>query len=366
MLRSNHFAPLIAAILCTSAAIACKKAAPPPSPERQETMVAVGAVPAETAGIRAVVHASGIVTPAEGGEFLVVAPEPARIAEVTKAQGDTVTSGDILVRFELPSATQNVARLTADLAGAQAQLENSRINQAKLRDFSERGLIPRRDLDVADRELADAQAAVERFRVQHAAAVAGAARAVVRAPFTGIVANRLHHPGDIVQSTSADPVLRIVDPRRLDVIVSVPAADVSRVVPGAPARVAAATGTAPVPLTVAGRDGERVEPDGARPFRLLFKEASDLPVDTRVEIDIDAEERANVVLVPAEALVREGSQATVFIANGSRAERRVVMTGLEDERRVEITSGVRAGELVITRGHVGLADGAAISVATER
>jgi multidrug efflux pump subunit AcrA (membrane-fusion protein) len=55
-----------------------------------------------------------------------------------------------------------------------------------------------------------------------------------------------------------------------------------------------------------------------------------------------------------------------MVANGSKAERRVVTTGIQDEQRVEITSGVRAGELVIRRGHVGLADGAAISVATER
>jgi RND family efflux transporter MFP subunit len=326
--------------------------------------VPVGVVPAQTSGIRAVVHATGIVTPSEGGEFLVVAPEPARIAEIAKAQGDAVASGEIVARFELPSATQEVARLAAELAAAEAQLENARINQGRIRDFTERGLVPRRDLETADRELADAQAAVDRIRAQHAAASAGAARAIVRAPFNGVVANRYHQPGDVVLS-STDPVLRIVDPRRLEVVVSVPAADVARVVPGAPARIAAAAGVAPVELTVAARAGERVSPDGTMPFRLLFRESTMLPVDTRVEIDIDAEARANVVLVPAEALVRDGGQAAVLIANGSRAERRAVTTGLEDAQHVEITSGVRAGELVITRGHVGLGDGAAINVASQ-
>ena len=56
----------------------------------------------------------------------------------------------------------------------------------------------------------------------------------------------------------------------------------------------------------------------------------------------------------------------VFVANGSRAERRRVKTGIADESRVEITEGVRAGELVITRGHVGLTEGAALTVATDR
>jgi hypothetical protein len=53
----------------------------------------------------------------------------------------------------------------------------------------------------------------------------------------------------------------------------------------------------------------------------------------------------------------------VFVANGGKAERRVVQVGLEDAEHVEITSGVRAGEAVITTNQNGLPDGAAIAVA---
>jgi RND family efflux transporter MFP subunit len=360
-------ATALTAILCSAATLPACSREPAPAPrERQEIVVPVGAVPAETAAIRAVVHVSGVVAPAEGGEFLAVAPEPARIAEIAKAEGDAVNSGDVLVRFELPSATQDVARLTAELAGAQAQLENARINQERVRDFVERGFVPRRDLDVAGRELADAQATVERIRTAHVAALAAEGRAIVRAPFDGVVATRHHNAGDIVLSTSADAVLRVVDPRRLDVIASVPEADISRVVPGATARIAGPPGGIPIGLTVVRRLADRVGPDGMMPFRLAFEQLPQLPVDTRVEIDIDAEERSDTVLVPAEALVREGGETAVMIAAGSRAERRVVTTGIQDEQRIEITSGVGAGELVITRGHIGLPDGAAISVAEGR
>jgi hypothetical protein len=101
-------------------------------------------------------------------------------------------------------------------------------------------------------------------------------------------------------------------------------------------------------------------------FRLVFAEPSTLAVDMPVQLDIDAEERTDTVLVPTEALVRDGNEAAVFVAADSRAERRRVKTGIEDAARTEITEGVRAGELVITRGHVGLSDGAAITVATDR
>lgn len=348
-------------LVCVLVVTSCAREAPAPAAERQEDVVPVGAIVAPTGGLRAVVHASGLVVASEGAEFLARPPEPARIVEIAKSEGDPVTSGELLVRFELPSATQDVARAAADLAAAQAQLENARITQTRMRDFVERGLVPRRDIEIADRELADAQAAVSRLTIAHAAAEAAAARAVVRAPFTGIVATRRYAPGDIVTSTTADAVLRVVDPARLEVVAQVPETDAARVVPGASARVAGPDGQ-PVRLSVAARLPLDRSVGDAIPMRLTFDAPPTLAVDTRLEIDIDAEERSDVVLLPAEAIVTDGAQSVVFIANESRAERRAVTTGITDGTRVEITSGVKRGEVVITRGHIGLVDGAPISV----
>lgn len=341
----------------------CRREPPKPA-EREDTVVPVGAVPAQRAAIRAVLHASGVVVPAEGGEFLVFAPEPTRLLDVMKTTGETVKNGDVLARFDLPSAAQAVARLAADLAAAQAQLESARINQERMRGFVERGLVPRRDLEAADRDLATAQDTVDRARTAHAAAQAGVTRATVRAPFDGIVATRNRNPGDMILSTT-DPVLRVVDPRRLEVVALIPRKEQSRVVTGATARLAVA-GTEMVRLTVSGPAANREAPEDSVAFRLVFMDPHKFAVDMPVQLDIDAEERTDTVLIPAEAILRDKGETVVFVANGSRAERRRVKTGIADESRVEITEGVRAGELVITRGHVGLTEGAALTVATDR
>lgn len=354
-----------AAVLCACLALAfgCRRGAPPAEEPAFEQIVPVGAVPAERSGIRAVVQAIGVVTAAEGAEFHADPPEPARVAEVLKAEGDAVQSGEVLVRFDLPSAAQEVARLAADVAAAEAQVENARINQQRTADFADRGLIPRRDREIADRELADAQAALERIRTQHARAQKAAERAIIRAPFDGIVVSRHHDPGDLVTSVSADPVLRIVDPKRLDLVAIVDEKDVSRVVPGATARIPNPGSPMPIGLKVVRRLEDGTSPDGSTSFLLVFDEPTTLAVDMRVNVEIDAEERADAVLVPVEALIRQGTETSVMVAAGDRAERRVVTTGIESEGRVEVTSGLQAGELVITRGHIGLADGAAITVA---
>jgi cobalt-zinc-cadmium efflux system membrane fusion protein len=330
------------------------------------TVVAVAAEAVQQGRLRAVVHASGVVTASRDGEFLVVASEPARILDITRNEGDMVSAGDVLVRFDSPAATQEASRQRAEVARVQAQLENARVSQTRAHDLVARGLMPRVDQDLADREFADAQALLTRTQAASGAADAAVARATVRAPFAGVVAKRLHQPGDVAQATPADPVLRIVDPRRLEVTAFVPAVDRARVVPGATARLAGAPEDKVVLLTVGAQAAIEAVADGSVRVRLEFAQPTDLPVDTPVQVDIDAEERNNVLFINPDALVRNGSENVVFVAVGDRAQRRPVTTGIVDEQGVEITSGLTRGELVITRGQVGLADGAQISVSTGR
>ena len=328
-------------------------------------MVPVAAQAAQVGRLRSVVHAGGIVIPADGAEYLVVAPEPARILELRHNDGDAVAGGDVLVRFEMPTAAQEVARRQADMDMAQAQVENARIAATRARDLAGRGLIARIELDNAERELADALAAVGRAEALRRLAEANAARAIVRAPFAGVVAKRFKAPGDVAQALPTDPVLRLVDPHRLEVRAFIPAADVARVVQGASARLASTTDgqSQTVRLSVvAPPNAAAAAPGTDAPARLAFAMPFDGPIDTTVQVDIDAEERIDVVFVTADALVQSGGETVVWIAAGDHAERRRVTTGVANEQGVEITSGLQRGELVITRGQTGLVDGALISV----
>jgi RND family efflux transporter MFP subunit len=345
------------------AAIACGRSAPPPAETPEELVIPVAARRAEVGRVRGVLHAGGIVTPAAGAEFLAVAPEAARIIDVTKAEGEAVAAGELLVRLDIPSVNTDVARQRSETARIRADLENARVNQARARDFAERGLIARRELEDADRALADAEAALGRAEAALSAADAAAARAMIRAPFAGVVVSRLRNPGDVVSGAITDPILRIVDARRLEIVASVAATDVSRVLPGASARLAITGDVGAIRLVVASRSGGGAAAQGAMfPVRLTPLEPIPLAVDAPVQVDIDLEEHLNAVLVAPEAVVRDGDKVAVFVASGDRAERREVTTGVIDDRQVEITSGVRGGELVITRGHAGLEDGAIITV----
>ena len=329
-----------------------------------ETVVRVKTAAASLGTIRGVVHATGIVTPAPGADLVVVAPEAARIVEMPRAVGDRVRRGDLLVRFEIPTAAAEVQRQEAEVSRSQAAIDNARAALTRARELFERGVAARKEVEDATRGVADAEAALAQARASLGASRALASRAIVRATFDGVIARRLHNPGDLAEPSASDPVLRVVDPNRIEVVASIPLADGSRIQVGAPAHLAPApSNAAEARLTVTSRPAAVEIGTATIPIRLAFAEPVDIPAGTPVQVDIDAELHKGVVLVPAVAIVREGEDAAVLVAIDSKAKRRAVEIGLSDGTNVEILSGVNAGEVVIVDGQAGLPDDAAIAVA---
>jgi RND family efflux transporter MFP subunit len=345
----------------TSFACACGKAG---SEEVEtESVVPVKVASSRVGSVRALIHATGIVTAAPGADFAVTAPEAARIVEMPKAEGDRVRRGDLLVRFEIPSLAAEEATKNADVERAEARLQNARAAQARARDLFQRGVGARKEMEDADRELAEAEAALKEARAGRAASAALAGRRVVRAPFNGVIARRTKNPGDLVDPSAAEPLLRVIDPNRLEVQASIPVSDVPRVVPGAPARATVASGTEPDMLEVLSRPAA-VEPGTATAsVRLAFVSPGRLAVGTPVQVAIEAEMHSNVVLVPAAAVIRDGEQVTVMVVGSdNKAHRHEVTLGISDGEQTEVTSGIKAGERVIVSGQNGLPDEAPVAV----
>ena len=96
---------------------------------------------------------------------------------------------------------------------------------------------------------------------------------------------------------------------------------------------------------------------------LAFETPTELKPGTQVGIEIDAEQRSNVPIVPAIAGPKDDpAQPVVVVAAAGSAERRPVVIGLVDGENIEILSGLKPGELIIIQGHSTLRDGTPISV----
>lgn len=327
-----------------------------------DLVVPVTTEPVQLGNIRGLVSATGQVTTLPGAEVGVVAPQRARIAEITKKVGDAVKSGELLVRFEFPSLPAESAAGAATMRAAEARVKNAKTLQGRVHDLLDRGAASRMEADTADREADEADAELAAARASQTATETHGRNTSLHAPFNGVVSQRLHNPGDMVGAADDDPILRILDPKQVQVTATVAIADAKRFSFGASARVVAEGRATEELLRVTGRP--EAEPGATTiAVALAFDAPTDLVPGTQVAVEIDAEQRSNVPLVPAISLLRDPKNgAAVFIADGNVARRRPVSTGLIDTEHVEITSGLKPGELIVTRGLSNLRDGTPITV----
>ena len=341
-------------------AAACSK----PTVEEVQTTAAapVKTLTVTSATLEGVVSASGIVSAAPGADWVITAPEPARIIELPKAEGDRVKPGDLLVRFEIPARTTDVATQRAAVEQARARVENAQASVKRLTTLFEHGVAAQKELEDAKQTLAEAQAALAQAEAGTQAAAVLASRSIVRARFAGVVAKRAHNPGDMVEATSADVILRVIDPTKLQVVAAVPIPDLARVQVGRPTRILVPGSDEPEAGKVLTRPAA-VEPTGvSADVRISFNEATKLAVGTPVRVEIVAEQRPNAIAVPVDAIIHEDEDAFVMVAGAdNKAHKRKVTIGLTTPKLAEITGGLKAGDAIIVQGQQGLPDGAAIT-----
>jgi RND family efflux transporter MFP subunit len=354
--------PTLALLFAALLAPACREA----SVEQIDTAekVPVNVEPAQTGAIDATVNVSGVVAPAPGGDWTIVAPAPGRIAEIPKAEGDQVAPGDLLVRFDIPSLAADLSQHQGEVRQAQARLDSARAALTRITGLEQKGVAAAREVEEARRDQADAEAALAEAQSATAAATSMADRASIHATFAGVIAKRWHNPGDQVDAATSDPVLRVVNPKTLEVLAAVPVAALANVAAGQTAHIVGPGGGDPVSGKVITRP---IQVDRGQPtadVRVSFNAATNLPVGASVAVTIVTGSHPNALLVPVAAVVREGNDTSVFVVDkDSKAHKRAVTTGMTSGDDVEITKGVAAGDRVIVRGQDGLPDGAAVTVA---
>lgn len=323
----------------------------------------VRAEPARIETMRASVTVTGTVTPAPGGDWTIVASESGRVVELPKAEGDVVKEGDLLARFEVSSLTAEIIARQSDVLAATARVQSARSSATRLADLLKRGIASQRDSDDAHRELQEAEAALNQALAGKGAVDALAARLVVRARFAGVVAKRWHNPGDLVNATSEDPVLRVIDPTRLEVVANVPLAQLAFVARGSMARIFNPADASIIEGTVVSVPAIAETTATSGDVRMTVPATVALTVGTALQVEITSEDRVGALVIPSSALLRDGVETYVMVAgDDGKAHRVTVMIGLSANERTQIVTGLKAGDKVILAGPEPVADGALITV----
>lgn len=265
-----------------------------------------------------------------------------RIAELNYDVDDYVEQGSVLVRFTDEEQQAAMRQAEAQLAEARARATEAEEEYRRTQNLQERGLSSQSDLD---RALAARDSAIARVKASESAVASAKQRleyTVVRAPYAGIVTQRHVELGETV--TPGQPLLSGLSLERLRVVVDLPQSVAMKVRKDPVAAV----------ITSEGRveSGDITMFPVADPVTNTFRVRFDLPegqfglypgMFVKVVFAIGEAER---LLVPAESVLHRSEVTAVYVVNDSKVRLRQVRTGQHFGDRVEILSGVAAGETV--------------------
>jgi HlyD family secretion protein len=322
--------------------------------------------------------------------FIVAAPVAGRVLRIDLDPGDRVARGEVIARVQPESPALLDARTRAEaaaaLAGAEASLGHARAEEqraraalshaqhelTRTRQLTAAGAISTQELDTREAEVKlaseaanaagfavrAASAEVERARARAATSVTGngGGTVVVRAPADGVVLQRLRESESVVPA--GEPLIEIGDPRQLEIVTDLLSTDAVRVKPGARATIEQWGGDGALAATVL-----RIEPSGFTKVSALGVEEQRVNVvlafvdegedcapladGYRVEARIVLWEAPDVLLVPTNALFRDGTLWAVYVASDGRARRTLVELGRQTGQESEVISGLSEGDVVI-------------------
>ena len=397
MIRSFRRAILPgAALVAALASAACSgtqtSAAAPPEP----APVAVHSAQVQGQTIDRFLRVTGSLAADEQAD--VAAETAGRVIGTPIERGTRVTAGTVLIRVSateadasLREADANAAQLEArlglsagqpfdpanvpDVLNAKASLDLAEAEFSRIKALLEQKVVSQAEYDQRFTQVQAArqqyQAAQNTAQQSYRSLLAARARVdlarksaadtVVRAPFNGIVAERLVSTGDYVARGMKVATVVRIDPVRVEL--TVPEQYLSQVKAGQPVR-----------LSVDAYPGETftahvrfVSPALKADQRALTVEAVAANADGRLKPGLFAtallqqSKPAPALLVPATSVETVAGTSRVYvIAGDNKIEERIVTLGEQVGDRIEISSGVKAGERVATNPRGKLADGVRI------
>jgi len=278
------------------------------------------------------------------------APVTARVAgeivELLVEEGDRVEAGQILARLD-------GERLRLEMLSAAANLDRAKKEYKRNTDLHERGLISSAMFEGLKYDLESLTASYELKRLNYD-------YSNVRATISGVVSSRDVKTGENL--SAGQVAFRITETSELVAHLQIPQAELAKFAAGHKATVKVAS----MPNSDFEATIIRISPTiDARNGTFRATAAIDnsdgyLAPGMFGRFTIAYEKHSNALVIPANALLDEDEETTVYVVHDNEVVRRNVDVGIEEDGRVEILNGLLDDDEVVVVGHSGLRDGSKV------
>jgi multidrug efflux system membrane fusion protein len=309
-----------------------------------------------------VLEATGTVEPMQSAA--VAAQVDGIIQQVTFREGDEVEAGQTLFQIDPKPYRSALITAEAELDRDKAEAIKADLDLRRVAALAAQSYATTQELEQARATAAGLQATLQADSGAVSRARINLERATVRAPIAGRTGAVLVRAGNLVRAASGDPMVQINQIAPILVRFAVPATQL-------PAIHRAGTGLAvravPVGDTTAVSAGELVFIDNAvdsMSGTILLKarfpnQRHLLWPGALVRVAVTVTTEKDALVVPVSAVLTGQQGASVFVLGDSnRVHLKRVTVGYTNDSLIVLTSGVAAGEKVVTAGQVRLTDGA--------
>ncbi len=286
-----------------------------------------------------------------------------RITQIVLDEGAAAEVGASVLEIDPERRQLELVTMRAGLFEAQTALVNQRRATERVRELHRRTVASESDLEQAETQLRLADSRLSAAGARVGVAERALADASVRAPFSGLVAQRFVSVGEFVQPGTKLFELVSLDP--IEVEFRLAEVDSSRVAVGQQVAVR----VAPYPDEVFEAHVTVISPMiDARTRTLRVKAALEnqegrLRPGLFARADLGVSRRSGVLMIPEEAILQRSDGSVVFRMVGEdRVQRQVVELGVFRNGQVEVVSGLDARDHIVTRGHTSLVDGSTVMV----
>ena len=327
--------------------------------------------PAERRDLVETIPASGVIRPVV--EVKITPDVSGEVVELRVREGDPVEQGDLILRIRQDLYLSQVEQAGASLGSLRAQYARQRaeVRQAQLIYDRDRKLFAlnavseaelqasRTSLEVARSSLRAAEFAIRSGEAQLKEARENLQKTTLYAPISGTVSRINVEKGERVVGTSqmsGTELLRIADLSRMEVVVEVGESDIVRIAPLDSVEVevdAYPRQKFRGRVTQTANSAQKLEDrfDQVTNFAVRIELLSDsvkfLPGMTAA-VSIITERRNGCLTLPVESVFTRNKEEFVWIVGpGSTAQARRVVTGIQQQDRIEIREGLSEGDPVV-------------------
>ncbi len=308
--------------------------------------------PAESSSLSPTVSVTGTVEFDPELVAAIGARISGRVRRVVKFPGDPVTTGDILAEVESAELGQAQTAVMSSKAHAEAALANEKRED----QLAEARVSSQRDAELAKATAlaakAELYAAEQRVRAFGGSASGEVGVLQLRSPLAGKVVESHVSRGQSVEPSFT--AFRVADLRRVWIELDVFERELGHIHAGDIVEISPQTNATVVLAGKVAHVGEIIDVDTrSAPVRVVVENVDGaLRPGQSVLAKISTKQEASaVLLLPRDAVTSVDGRPTVFVSHDETSvEPRAVTLGARDGTRVEITSGINAGEKVATSG----------------